>query len=563
MANALLTGISGLRGHQKMLEVIGNNLANVNTTGFKASRILFSDLVYETTRSGTSGDSQVLGSINPVQIGTGAQVAQIDHKFTQGNLEQSGEELDMAIAGEGFFVVSGGTGENFYTRAGAFTLTESGYLVDSATGYAVQRTGAIGETSVAASDPAFQVPGDDRIVIPKGAVVPGTVTTELDISGNLPATSNGPIAETLQTASAFTTGGGAANATGATLINDLDIVDSAYAAPDNLVIAGNDHDGTPVNVTLAVTATTDVQDLLDRVTSAYPLSSVSLTDGVIQVQANATGPSQLNLQIRDQAGDGGTGESNFASHNFLESAVGQDADSFSKSVEVVDTQGLTHSVNYTLTKTSGADEPSSWDLVATLDSNGGDVLVDSVTGIRFNSNGSYSQVTGTGSDGPSLSFDFGGDEPLVIAVDFGTSGTFNGITEVGAPESVESVTDGYEYSTLTSVQVDADATLFGVTTNGRRFKLAQMAIATFGNPDGLSSAGNNFYQASLASGAPNLGTALTGGRGSIVSQQLEGSNVDLTAEFTRLIIAQRGFSANARTITVTDEVLEELTNLIR
>ncbi len=190
MANALLTGISGLRGHQKMLEVIGNNLANVNTTGFKASRILFSDLVYETSRGG-SGDTDVIGSINPIQVGTGSQVAQIDHKFTQGNMEESGEELDMAISGAGFFVV-GSSQETFYTRAGAFTLTETGMLVDSATGFAVRRIGQVGEPN--GVDPAFQTPGDDRILIPKGASIPGVVSTEVTISGNLPASSTGPIA---------------------------------------------------------------------------------------------------------------------------------------------------------------------------------------------------------------------------------------------------------------------------------------------------------------------------------------------------------------------------------
>ena len=173
-----------------MLEVIGNNLANINTIGFKASRTLFSDLVYDTDRGAKGGGSQVVGSINPVQIGTGSQVAQIDQKFTQGNMEQSGEELDMAISGDGFFVV-GSSQEAFYTRAGAFTLTESGVLVDSATGFSVRRIGTVGEPN--GIDPAFQTPGDDRIVIPKGANIPGFVSTKVTISGNLPTSSTGPV----------------------------------------------------------------------------------------------------------------------------------------------------------------------------------------------------------------------------------------------------------------------------------------------------------------------------------------------------------------------------------
>jgi flagellar hook protein FlgE len=557
MANALLTGISGLRGHQKMLEVIGNNLANVNTTGFKASRILFSDLVYETTRSGTSGDSQVLGSINPVQIGTGAQVAQIDHKFTQGNLEQSGEELDMAISGEGFFVVAGGNGESFFTRAGAFTLTETGVLVDSATGFAVQRIGTVGESDPISLDPAFQAAGDNRISIPKGALIPGAVTEGIVLSGNLPATSNGPIEEAIRASAPFLAGGVAATA--ATTLNALDTNLTDYVATDGIVIAGNDHDGSPILTTLALTATSTVGDLISAINTAYPQSTASLTAaGQIEVQSNTTGPSQLNLLLSDAPSN--TGSTTFTSHNLVEIAVGQNADSFSKSLEVVDERGLTHSVGYTLSKQAD----TTWTLTATLDAADGTIVDGSVSGIEFNSDGSFRQVSGTGINDASLIFQFNnGTAPLTIDIDLGTSGTFNGLTEVGASESIESNADGFEPSTLTSVQVDANATLYGVTSTGRRFPLAQMAIATFGNPDGLSSAGNNFFQGSLASGTPLLGTALSGGRGAIVSQQLEGSNVDLTAEFTRLIIAQRGFSANARTITVTDEVLEELTNLIR
>ena len=554
MANALLTGISGLRGHQKMLEVIGNNLANVNTTGFKASRVLFSDLVYETTRNGTSGDSQVLGSVNPVQIGTGAQVAQIDHRFTQGNLEQSGEELDMAIAGEGFFVV-GGAGNTFYTRAGAFTLSESGYLVDSATGFSVQRIGTTGEPN--GVDPAFQTAGDNRIQIPKGASIPGTASTEVQITGNLPASSTGPVAETLQTSAPFLVGG--APATAATTLDSLDSNTTNYIVGDGISISGNDHDGTPVSTTFTIAAGSTVGDLLSAISAVYPQSTATITTaGGIQLESNSTGPSSLNLQLNDAVGN--TGSTGFIGHNFVDTAVGQDPDTISKSVEIIDERGLPHTVNYTLTKQAD----STWTLDATVGAADGTVVDGSVTGIEFSSDGSFRQVSGTGLGDASLTFQFSnGTAPITLGVNLGATGTFSGLTEVGAAESVETDADGFEPSALTSVQVDADATLFGITSTGRRLALAQMAIANFGNPDGLRSAGNNFYEGSLASGTPNLGTALSGGRGSVVSQQLEGSNVDLTSEFTRLIVAQRGFSANARTITVTDEVLEELTNLIR
>jgi flagellar hook protein FlgE len=554
MANALLSGISGLRGHQKMLEVIGNNLANVNTTGFKASRIIFSDLVYDTTRGGTD-DTDVIGSINPIQVGTGSQVAQIDRQFTQGNMEQSGEELDMAISGAGFFVV-GSSEETFFTRAGAFTLTETGMLVDSATGFAVRRIGTVGEPS--GIDPAFQTPGDDRIVIPKGANIPGFVSTKVTISGNLPASSTGPVAETVQMSTALLTGGAAA--TSGTALNSLDSNTVDYITGDEILITGNDHDGTPVSSTFTFGAgATTLGDLVTAFGTTFPQSTASLdAAGRIQIQSSTTGASQLNVQLTDASGS--TGSTTFTSHNFIDTAIGQDADSFANSVEVIDERGLTHTVNYTLTKQAD----STWTLDASLAPADGTILDGQVTGIEFDTDGSFRQVSGSGIGDGNLMFQFSnGTAPLTVALELGTPGTYAGLTEVGSPQSLEASADGFEPSTLASVQVDSDGTLSGVTSTGRRFPLAQMSIATFANPDGLNSVGSNFFQSSLASGAANLGTALSFGRGSIASQRLEGSNVDLTAEFTRLIIAQRGFSANARTITVTDEVLQELTNLIR
>jgi flagellar hook protein FlgE len=122
--------------------------------------------------------------------------------------------------------------------------------------------------------------------------------------------------------------------------------------------------------------------------------------------------------------------------------------------------------------------------------------------------------------------------------------------------------DGFPPGELAEVQVDTDGKVYGLASNGIKIPLAQLAIASFRNTDGLVAIGNNYYTGSLASGAAEIGSAL-GSRGAVRSGQLEGSNVDLALEFTRLIIAQRGFSANSRTITVTDEILQELTSIIR
>jgi flagellar hook protein FlgE len=150
-----------------------------------------------------------------------------------------------------------------------------------------------------------------------------------------------------------------------------------------------------------------------------------------------------------------------------------------------------------------------------------------------------------------------------MEVGLGTLGLVDGLSEIGSGQELSFTADGYGPGELASVQIDPDGTLIGIGSNGVRFELAQLAIAAFRNPDGLIQSGSSYYEQSLASGSPEIGTALSGDRGAIRAGQLEGSNVDLALEFTRLLVAQRGFSANARTITVTDEVLEELTNIIR
>ncbi|MFO1093779.1 MAG: flagellar hook-basal body complex protein [Planctomycetaceae bacterium] len=209
MANALITGVTGLNADQRMLEVIGNNIANLNTTGYKSRRTLFSDMLYETVRSasGSSGGNQ--GSVNPAQIGSGVQIARIDTQMSQGNLENTGGQFDFALQGNGFFIVNDGQ-QNLYTRAGTFGLDDTGTLIDPATGYRVQRFDGVGEPD--GVNPGFQVPGDSSIHIPFGAVIPGGRTSTAALRGNLPSTDSGPVAQVASSFSPWEAGGSAATA---------------------------------------------------------------------------------------------------------------------------------------------------------------------------------------------------------------------------------------------------------------------------------------------------------------------------------------------------------------
>src|SRR5947209_12530501 len=180
---ALQTGLSGLQAHATMLDVVGNNLANENTTAYKTQSVQFQDLVYQTLTAGT-GPSGKLGGINPEQIGFGVAVGATESLFQQGPVTPTGRELDVALQGGGFFVVNDGTRE-LYTRAGSFSVDAAGYLVDGATGDRVQRFGATGEAT--ATTPGFQTVGDLGVRIPYGAGLPGEPTQNVALTGNLSA----------------------------------------------------------------------------------------------------------------------------------------------------------------------------------------------------------------------------------------------------------------------------------------------------------------------------------------------------------------------------------------
>lgn len=555
MANSLLTGISGLRGHQKMLEVVGNNLANLNTTAYKTSRTLFSDLMYEVQRGTSSSSSGLLGSVNSVQIGTGSRLSQVDLNFAQGNLESTGNDLDLAMDGGGFFVASSGE-RTFFTRAGAFSLDESGYLSDPSTGFLVRRFGPTGEPN--GDLPAFQTPGDDRVYVPKGVSIPGQVSTQMEIKGNLSSTSTGPVAQEVMTSTPLLSGG--SPATLATMLSDLDTNTVNYIAGDKILISGRRTDGSNPTVTeLVLTPTSTVGDLVAALNSSFAGSTITVDGlGNIVGTADATGPSFLSMSFSD--GPTNTGRSDFEEHEMILTRTGKDADTVFQSVEVFDESGAGHTIGLTMTKQ--ADQ--SWTLVASVSPTEGTILDSLVEGISFQPDGSFAQVTGSGVGDTNITVQFRGQPASqTINLRFGTPAQFDGLTALGQASRLQLTPDGFPPGELAEVQIDTDGKVFGLASNGLKIPLAQLAIASFRNPDGLVAIGNNYYTSSLASGNPDIGTALSGSRGALRAGQLEGSNVDLALEFTRLIIAQRGFSANARTITVTDEILQELTSIIR
>ncbi|MBI3407986.1 MAG: flagellar hook protein FlgE [Planctomycetes bacterium] len=563
MANSLFTGVSGLRAHQEMLDVVGNNLANTNTIAFKSQRVRFADLIYQTLNQGSSSTSSNIGGTNPVQVGLGVKVAAIDSILQQGNIEATENDLDMALQGSGFFVASDGV-QNHFTRAGAFDVDSKNFLVDPAIGYRIQRFGTVGEGGP--NSPAFQVAGDNNIKIPIGTGIPGKATATITMQGNLSANASGPLAQTLTSSQPFTSGNAASTA--ATTLDSLDDNTVNYVAGDQLLLQGALSDGTPVNATIpisvasATTTATTLGDLVTAINAAFagPTgATASIVNGNIVVQANTVGASSLNMTLSDAAGN--TGATSWSSHPLTATTVGQAGDTVSTGIQFFDTQGTAHNITMVYQKQGN----NVWNMTASMNPTDGVLTDNSVTGITFNDDGSFRQVTGTGAGNGFLTVQVAGlGTPQTIALNLGTANGFDGLTQVGGNSSaVAREQDGFAAGFLASVSVAQDGVINGIFTNGRILPLAQMAIASFANPAALLREGNNYYGLSSESGTALIGAGLTGGRGSVQQKALESSNVDVAQEFTRLIIAQRGFQVNARTLTVSDQVLQELANIIR
>jgi flagellar hook protein FlgE len=419
MMRSLFSGVSGLRNHQVRMDVIGNNIANVNTTAFKASRVTFKETFAQIVQGASrppGGSTALSGGRNPIQIGLGMNIGSIDMLFTQGNIETTGVETDLAVQGNSFFVVSDGA-QNFYTRSGAFQLDANGRLVAATNGHVVQGRQAVNGAT------AGQPVGD--IVLPYGQKNPANPTTIATLGGNLNA---------------------------------------------------------------------------------------SAAAGEIQ----------------------------------------------QTSITTYDTQGGQHEVVITFTKTAN---PNEWDYAITASNiDAANAYVNDAGTVTFD-------VDGTLVDPETVDFEFQPDGfpgNQMITLDFGLAGTIGGLSQFAGPSTaVIRDQNGYTMGNLERISIDQTGTIIGAFSNGTTITLAQLVLSDFNNPSGLIRSGDNMYAVSPNSGAAVLGFSGEGSQSTVTSGALEMSNVDLAQEFTNLITSQRGFQSNARVITTSDEMLQELVNLKR
>lgn len=561
MGNALLAGVSGLRANQQMIDVAGNNLANVNTYSYKSSRITFADLMSETTKEASQPTSTV-GGTNPQQVGSGVTVGSIDRDMSEGSMINTGQPLDMAIEGNGYFVLHDGTQEVF-TRVGTFAVDSEFYLVDPSTGYRVQRTGSEGVAE------GFQVATSDAIRIPYDVALPAKATESVSYNGNLSADQTEPTTHTITSGTQYTIDG--ASAASDTVIKDLDQVTVTDAGGTivggTLTITGTDGDGDAVSKALTVVdaaAGADevhtMEDLLDEISALYDDSTATLVNGEIRLVGDSAGYSQADLDIAFSGGTDATLE--LPDHWQVMTAGGQEVKN--TNIEIFDSQGISHILSAAFVKTDTANQ---WDMVLT--SITGDVeLVDRrIQGITFLADGAFGGLAeATPPEAQSFKMKFGHDpdSQVEVSVDLGTIGQYDGLSQFGGSSTVSpSGQDGYASGDLSSVSVTREGVLVGVFTNGARRDLAAIKLSTFQNPAGLLSIGNNYFEPSANSGEAVPTKAMSGGAGAVQGGSLESSNVDTAQEFVNLIQAQNAFQANARTITVSNEMLRELTNLIR
>ncbi len=543
MMRSLFSGVSGLRNHQTRMDVIGNNIANVNTVGFKASRVQFQDVLSQTITGAASAQGN-RGGTNPMQVGLGMGLASIDTIFSDGSFQPTGKGTDLSIQGAGFFVLSNGN-EQIYTRAGNFDFdTDGNYLVPG-TGFKVKgwmadATGNINTTG----DPV-------NIQVPVGKVMPALATTAITYKNNLSAEAKA----------------------GTKVTTSRDVYDSlgiAHAVNQTLTKVGP-------NLWLAEAA---VPDATGAVTNTTRLLRFSPVDGTLVSVHGATSPA------------GPTGSTSFPTTFALDDTAGWTGTS---SISVRQADGGYRSFNVTYTRT-GAD---AWSYAITDPT--GAALGAGATGTvgRAPATGVFTfaptSFTFTTTSGGNQTVAFGAPAGTVngaIADGFNAesmsvvdSGTVPGdlkftpsggatamsvnlaladLTQFGSDSTIQATSqNGYTAGTLDTTTIDTAGIIVGKFTNGQSQNLGQVALATFNNPAGLNKVGDNLFAQSNNSGAAAVGESGTGGRGKFNPGTLEMANVDLANEFSSMIITQRGFQANSKIITTTDEMLDQLANLKR
>ncbi len=581
MLKSLFSGVSGLQSHQIAMDVESNNIANVNTVGYKYSRANFADLLAQTNQIATAPQGD-LGGKNAVQIGLGTNINSVTRIHSQGSVQNTDKNTDVAIQGDGFFVVSSDGGNTYkYTRSGDFKFDASGNFVDN-NGFIVQGWMRDEETGYVDSTAPLT-----NIKIPSGLTTPANASTEIVLKANL---NSGSLISTAELAPTF-----AIDSTGA--MSDVDAYneDMGYmfdgsgqafnlVAGQGVSITLDPSSATPTYVDFVYDPAGDgaandntfqtVNGLREELQNYFGagVDVIVTSDGKFQIQNNSG--SALSIGVEDIASNP---NEYFASSfsTFIGSvqdgatknSQAVNAATHSTSIDVFDSLGSRHTVKLDFRKVSGAngtewtwsaEVPKPGDLNTNLSPDENKIWGGT---IQFDENGALS-----GYNPPNLDFtaNNGSSKNQNINLNFGTINGFDGVTSFDSTSATGGISqDGYPGGDLLGIRIDQSGTLIGSFSNGRSFGLAQIGMAKFANNEGLVADGSNVYLQSANSGEAIVGTAATAGRGFMQSSALEASNVDLSKSLTNLIIIQRGYQANGKTITTSDTLLETLIGLKR
>ncbi len=546
LLNSLFAGVSGMRNLQSMMDVIGNNIANVDTIGFKGSRVTFSDTFNQFIQAGTN-PTETTGGTNSFQIGLGSKINSIDRNWNQGTFEQTGNTTDLALQGPGLFILKS-NGQNFYSRAGSFIFDADGKLVNPQNGAVVQ--GKVAVDGVIPSGNTIQ-----DIKIDKNLKIPAIKTTDTTWGGNLQSSST--ITQTQNVVQSGTIIPAASYPTDTT--KDCTIYDKNGNA-FTLTLKYTETAANTYNIDYKITSA-DGTTVLRDYNAASPLASGVTINGTTgpaaayTIPALTTSVSGVSIDTGDITLDATavrTGTDNTLSYivdnNRTPTVV-------NGSVTVYDSLGNPHTLSLKFTKT----DLNTWRWNAAVPAADG-TLSNNTGTITFDSNG---QIQTMSPNPAILSYaPSGGAESQTIQLDFG-SGT-SGITQNSLTSQVAALTqNGSASASLSNINIDQYGNIEGIFSNGQSRSLAQIMVATFANNNGLVSVGDNMYTVAANSGDPLVGEPGETTATTMQSGALEQSNVDLSKEFTNMIVAQRGFQANARVITTSDNLLQEITGLIR
>lgn len=504
--------LTGLEADSTALNTIANNLSNMNTTGYKSQTTTFGDLLYQQIGSSGSGDT--------IQVGSGVKVASNSTDFTSGSISSTSIATDAAINGTGFFVLNDG-GSQLLTRNGTFQLSSNGTLEDS-NGLAVLGYGAtkgVVNTSGGLSD----------INIPTGQVMKPSATTTLSMTTNL------------NSAAAVGTKTSASDET-----KVYDSLGNSYEATITYTKTGTN--AWSYSVSMPDTLQANSSTSSGTTTVNYNFGSSGGTLGTVNTGTNLT-----------ITGTTASGTATIAAPTITS---GESVATYATALQsALTTAGIT---GVTVTASAGGQLSISGAGISTT----GSVIQDpvasaSATGnLTFDSSGN---LVSPGTDVSGISFAGLSDGAATMNLTwdlFGSSGTGN-ISQTSATSATTATSqNGYASGQYKSFAIDSSGVVTATYSNGQTQNVGQLAIATVSNEQGLAARGSSDYQATTASGNASVGVAGSGGRGTIEGSSLEGSNVNISAEFSALIIAQRAFEANSKAVTTFDTVTQETINMI-